>query len=96
MLLKCNHCSTSVVYNENVILSTKSLAQGISYHYNIYMSGMRSLVSIVTQYGLDGPGIKCQRGPGFLHHSRPALGPTQPIYNWYQIIPRGKAAGTWH
>ena len=37
-----------------------------------------SSVSIVTRYGLDGPGIESRSGPGSLHPSILALGPTQP------------------
>jgi hypothetical protein len=42
------------------------------------MCGLGSSVSIVTAYGLDGPGIESRWGRDFLHLSRPALRPTQP------------------
>jgi hypothetical protein len=41
-----------------------------------------SSVSIVTSYGLDGPGIKSQWGRDFLHPSTPALKPTRPPIQW--------------
>jgi len=45
---------------------------------NINISGPCSSVGIVTDYGLDGPGIESQWRRDFPHLSRPALGPTQP------------------
>jgi len=39
--------------------------------------GPGSSVSIVTGYGLDGPGIETRWWRSFSHLSRPALGPTQ-------------------
>ena len=48
-------------------------------HVNCYIRmGRDSVVSIVTRYGLDGPGIESQRGRDFPHPSRPAMRPTQP------------------
>jgi len=44
--------------------------------------GQDSAVSIATCYGLDGMGIEYQRGQGFLHLSKPALGSTQPPMQW--------------
>jgi hypothetical protein len=41
--------------------------------------GLGSSVGIATGYGLDGPGIKYRWRQDFLHLSRPALGPTQPL-----------------
>ena len=41
--------------------------------------GRDSSVGIATRYGLDGPGIVIPVGARFLHPSRPALGPTQPL-----------------
>jgi len=40
------------------------------------------VVSIVTCYVFDGPGIKLQWGESFLHVSRLDLGPTQPHIQW--------------
>ena len=57
--------------------------------------GRDSSVGIATRYGLDGPGIESRCGRDFPHPSRPAVGPTQPLYNGYRVFPGGKAAGAW-
>jgi hypothetical protein len=44
--------------------------------------GWHSIVSIVTCYTLDSPGIKSWWGQGFLQSSRLDLGPTQPLIQW--------------
>jgi hypothetical protein len=44
--------------------------------------GLGSVVGIVTDYELDGPGIEPRWGRDFLHQSRPALGLTQPPVQW--------------
>jgi hypothetical protein len=64
-------------------------------HPYIAVQGPGSSVGIATNYGLDGPGIESQWGREFLHLSRPALGPTQSLYNGYRVFPGGKAAGAW-
>jgi hypothetical protein len=51
--------------------------------------GRDSSVSIVTRYGLDGPGIESRRGREFSHLSTPALGPTQPPIQWVPDLSRG-------
>ena len=50
--------------------------------YMIWTMGRDSSDSVVTRYGMDGPGIKSQRGARFSAPSRPALGPTQPPIQW--------------
>ena len=50
---------------------------------------MGSSVSIATDYGLDGPGSN-PGGDKIFHLSRPALVPTQPLYNGYRVFPGGK------
>jgi len=58
--------------------------------------GQDSSVSIMTCYGLDGPGIEFRWGQDFSHPSRPALGPTQPPIQWVPgLFPGGKATGPW-
>ena len=52
--------------------------------------GHDSLVDIATGYGLEGPGIETRWDRDFPHLSRPALGPTQPMYNGYRVFPGGK------
>jgi hypothetical protein len=43
--------------------------------------GPGSSVGIATGYGLEGLGIESRWGRDFSHLSRPALGPTQPLYS---------------
>jgi hypothetical protein len=47
----------------------------ISDKYLVYLN-------VTIGCGLDGPGIEPLWGRGFLHLSRPALGPTQPPVQW--------------
>jgi hypothetical protein len=64
------------------------------YYYCYYYGGPGSLVGIVTDYGLDGPGIQSRWGRDFPRLSRPALGPTQPPAQWVPCLSPGvKCAG---
>ena len=56
---------------------------------HILASGPGSVVGIATAYGLDGPGIESRWGRDFLHQSRPALRPTQPLIQWVPGLSRG-------
>jgi hypothetical protein len=61
------------------------------------MVGQDSIVSVMTHYGLDGPGIESLWGQDFLRPSRPAVGPTQPPVQWVSgFLPGGKVAGACH
>jgi hypothetical protein len=48
-----------------------------------------SLLSSVTRYGLDGPGIETRWERDFPHPSIPSLGPTQPPIQWVPGHSRG-------
>ena len=51
--------------------------------------GLGSSVCIVTDYGLDGPGIVSRWGEIF-RPSRPTMGPTQPPVQWVPRLSKGK------
>jgi hypothetical protein len=44
--------------------------------------GRHSSVGTATRYRRDGPGIEFRWRQNFLHSSKPALGPTQPLLQW--------------
>jgi hypothetical protein len=55
--------------------------------YSLYLGGPGSSVSIVTSYGLDGPGIESQWGARFSAPSQTGPG---ALYNGYRVFPGGK------
>jgi hypothetical protein len=55
----------------------------------ICVCGPNSSVSIATDYGLEGLGIKSRWGRDFFHTSRPALGPTQLTVQWVLGLSQG-------
>jgi hypothetical protein len=52
--------------------------------------GPGSSVGIVTDYRLDGAGIKSQWGARFSAHLDWPWGPPSLLYNGYRVFPRGK------
>ena len=54
-----------------------------------------STVSIVTCYGLDGPGIESWWRPIFRARPDRLWGPPSLLYNGYWVFPGGKVAGAW-
>jgi len=57
----------------------------------IHTGGRDSSVGLATRYGLE----ESWWGRDFPHTFRPALGPTQSLYNGYRVFPVGKSAGAW-
>jgi len=55
----------------------------------MYMCGPGSSVGIANGYRLEGPGSN-PGGDEIFRLSRPALGPTKPLYNGYRIFPGDK------
>lgn len=56
-----------------------------------------SVVGIVTWNWLDSQGLISRWGRDFLHPSKSAFRPTQPLLQWVTgLLPRGKASGMWH
>jgi len=51
--------------------------------------GRERLVSVMTHYGLDGPGIEYRWGRDFPHPSRPTLESTRLLYSRYLVSFQG-------
>jgi hypothetical protein len=66
-----------------VTMKIEILSDALCYRY-----APGSSVSIVTGYGLDGPGIESRCGRDFPRLSRLALGPTQPPVQWVLDLSR--------
>jgi hypothetical protein len=58
--------------------------------YVLCMSGPGSSVGIVTDYGLDGPGIESRLGEIFGTCPDWPWGPPSLLYNGYRVLPGGK------
>jgi len=61
----------------------------IELYIHIYNCGPGSSVGIVTDYGLDGPGLN-PGGDEIFRPSRPALVSTKPPVQWVPGLSRGK------
>jgi hypothetical protein len=64
--------------------------------YKIKIMGWDSVVSIVTCYRLDNPGIESSGGEIFCTCPDQAWGPSSLLYNGYRVFTRGKVDGAWH
>jgi hypothetical protein len=75
---------TYTLVSSVLILSSSHFLFWFAYYSHC---GPGSSVGIANDYGLDGPGIDARWGRDFPHLSRPALGPTQLLYNGYRVFP---------
>jgi len=82
-------CHWTIFSIRNSVTTQNLLSQrSISILFS-HLRGPGSSVSIVTGYGLDGPGIESRWGWDFPYLSRPALGPSQPPVQWVLGLSRG-------
>jgi hypothetical protein len=58
-------------------------------------SWLRSSVGIVTDYGLDGPGIESRWGEIFRIRPDRTWGSTHLLYSRYRVFPGSKTAVAW-
>jgi len=63
----------------------------VYFNVHICIFGPGSSVSLVTDYGLNGPESN-SGGDEIFRPSRPTLGPTQPPVNWVRVLSRGSTA----
>ena len=88
----------SVNVTVGMYMSVAERQCSVSGLYVIYNTqwGRDSSVGIATRYGLDGPGSNPGGGEIFRTHPDRPWGPTNLLYNGYQVLPGDKAAGAWH
>jgi len=76
------------------VSSAVLLAQKL-YRSHCISVGRDTAVGVATRYGLDGPGIKFQRGEVFRTRPDRLWGPPSFLYIEYRVISGGEAAGVW-
>jgi hypothetical protein len=68
----------ALTYTNHYFFMFSLIDDKCTYDMIYLLTGPGSVVSIATDYGLDGLGIESRWGWDFSRLSRPALGPTQP------------------